>query len=77
MISETIDKRYYTIGEVATMLNKKAHNIRQWSNEFGMNPKRNRKGTRFFTKQQFEKLSQINAMLSHGRSTFRLLKTIL
>lgn len=45
-----IEKKYYTIGEVAEMLNVATSLIRFWEGEFDIiKPKKNRKGNRQFT----------------------------
>ncbi len=55
-----IDKLYYSITEVARMLNVKASLIRFWEKEFKeINPKKNKKGNRLFTKQDIETLKII------------------
>jgi len=78
MIPETIEKRYYSIGEVAQRLNKKASAIRFWCEEFGMNPKRSANGSRKFTQAEYEKLCTINAHTQAKKQySIRILKTIL
>ena len=48
---ETI-KLFYSIGEVAKMFNVNASLIRFWEKEFDViDPKKNRKGNRLFTKE--------------------------
>ena len=55
-----IEKLYYGIGEVAEMLNVNASLIRYWEKEFDtLNPKKNSKGDRLFTKDDIEKLKII------------------
>mgnify|MGYP001265510132 FL=1 len=45
-------KIYYSIGEVATMLNVNTSLVRFWEKEFDiLKPKKNKKGNRQFTKQ--------------------------
>ncbi|HPG32642.1 MAG: MerR family transcriptional regulator [Lentimicrobiaceae bacterium] len=47
-----IEKVYFRIGEVAEMFNVNASLIRFWEKEFDIiKPYRNKKGNRFFTKQ--------------------------
>lgn len=47
-----IEKLYYSIGEVAKMFNVNTSLIRFWEKEFDIiKPKKNKKGNRFFTKQ--------------------------
>lgn len=58
------DKYYYSIGEVARQFNLSISNIRFWEQEFEiLRPKKNRKGDRFFTKQDIENLKIIYHLL--------------
>lgn len=58
------DKYYHSIGEVAKMFNLSISNIRFWEQEFEiLRPKKNRKGDRFFTKQDIENLKIIYHLL--------------
>lgn len=55
-----IEKRYYTIGEVADDLNVATSLIRFWETEFDIiSPKKNRKGNRQFTKEDIKKVKLI------------------
>jgi DNA-binding transcriptional MerR regulator len=55
-----IEKLYYSIGEVADMLNVNASLLRYWEKEFDiLKPKKNAKGDRFFTKGDIEKIKLI------------------
>ncbi|BDD08821.1 transcriptional regulator [Fulvitalea axinellae] len=50
-----IEKRYYSIGEVADLLDVAPSLIRFWEAEFDIiKPKKNRKGNRQFTKEDIE-----------------------
>ncbi len=50
-----IEKLYYSIGEVAKMFNVNTSLIRFWEKEFDIiKPKKNKKGNRFFTKQDID-----------------------
>jgi DNA-binding transcriptional MerR regulator len=58
------EKQYYSIGEVAKMFNLSISNIRFWEQEFDiLKPKKNKKGDRFFTKQDIENLKVIHHLL--------------
>ena len=49
------EKMYYTIGEVANMFHLNTSNIRFWEKEFDViNPRRNKKGNRYFTAKDVE-----------------------
>jgi DNA-binding transcriptional MerR regulator len=57
--SET-EKLYYTIGEVSEMFKVKPSLIRFWEKEFDvLQPKKNNKGNRLFTKTDIENLKVI------------------
>lgn len=60
-----IEKIYYSIGEVAEMFHVAPSLIRFWESEFEIiQPKKNRKGNRQFTKEDIE----------HVRTIFHLVK---
>jgi len=55
-----IEKKYFSIGEVAKMLNVAASQIRFWEGEFDIiNPRKNRNGKRQFTKEDIEKVKLV------------------
>jgi DNA-binding transcriptional MerR regulator len=50
-----IEKVFYSIGEVAEMFNVKTSLIRFWEKEFDViKPKKNKKGNRFFTREDID-----------------------
>ncbi len=52
-----IEKLYYSIGEVAKMFDVSNSLIRFWENEFDiLQPRKNRKGDRLFTKEDITNL---------------------
>ncbi len=54
-IEKKVEKLYYSIGEVAKMFNVNTSLIRFWEKEFDViKPKKNKKGNRFFTKQDID-----------------------
>ena len=54
---DKLEKLYYSIGEVAEMLDVSKSLIRYWENEFDfLNPKKNKKGDRRFTKENIQQL---------------------
>ena len=58
------DKYYFSIGEVARMFNLSISNIRFWEQEFEiLRPKKNKKGDRFFTRQDIDNLKIIYHLL--------------
>jgi len=55
-----IEKKYYTIGEVAETMGVATSLIRFWETEFDLiKPKKNRKGNRQFTKEDLENVKLI------------------
>ena len=55
-----IEKLYYSIGEVAEMFNVAPSLIRFWESEFDViQPKKNRKGNRQFTKEDIDNVRLI------------------
>ncbi len=57
-------KLYYTIGEVATMLNVSKSVIRYWENEFDfIRPHRNNRGERKFTEQTIRELRIVHHLI--------------
>ena len=54
------EKLYYSIKEVADMFSINQSNLRFWEKEFKqLKPKRNDKGTRFYTKEDIQVVKQI------------------
>ena len=56
-------KLYYTIGEVAEIMQTSTSQLRYWSGEFHLNVRKNRKGDRLFQKEDLDKLKMIQHML--------------
>ena len=60
MDTNEIEKRYYTIGEAALLLDVNTSLVRFWENEFDiLKPKRNKKGNRLFSLKDVENLKLI------------------
>lgn len=60
-----MEKYLYTIGEVAEILGESTSLVRFWTNEFpkSLNPKRNAKGNRLYTKEDVETLKHIHLLV--------------
>ena len=60
-----MQKYFYTIGEVATILNESTSLVRFWANEFPkfIKPQRNAKGNRLFTEQDVKNLRTIHHLV--------------
>ena len=60
MDEKPIQKLYYSIGEVSSMLNLSSSQIRFWEQEFDMlKPGKNKKGNRIYTSDDIETLRLI------------------
>jgi len=63
-------KQYYSIGEVATMFHVNTSLIRYWENEFDiLEPRKNRKGDRFFKPSDIKNLQLIHDLLRRRKFT--------
>mgnify|MGYP002375463278 FL=1 len=58
--TQSLDKLYYTIGEVADMFGVSRSLLRYWENEFAfLTPRKNKKGDRLFTKENIQQIQII------------------
>lgn len=63
-------KQYYSIGEVALMFKVNTSLIRYWENEFDiLEPRKNRKGDRFFKPSDIRNLQMIHDLLRRRKFT--------
>jgi DNA-binding transcriptional MerR regulator len=61
---KTIERVYWTIGEVAEQLGVNTSLLRYWEKEFGvLRPKRTGKGDRLYTKEDIAKVREIQVLL--------------
>ncbi len=75
---KTIEKKYYAIGEVASMFNVATSLIRFWESEFDLiKPKKNRKGNRQFTKEDIENVKIIYHLVKERGFTLQGAKEML
>lgn len=59
-MTDSLNKKYYKISEVATILNIPPSTLRFWEKQFTViKPKRNDKGTRFYTPADIEKIRMV------------------
>lgn len=71
-------KQYYSIGDVATMFNVNTSLIRYWENEFDiLEPRKNRKGDRFFKPSDVKNLQLIHDLLRRRKFTLEGAKDFL
>lgn len=67
---ELFKKQYYGIGDVAQMFNVNVSLLRYWENEFDiLQPRKNRKGDRFFTPTDIKNLQLIHDLLRRRKFT--------
>ena len=66
------DKRYYSIGEVASKFNVNPSLIRFWEQEFKiLNPKKNSRGNRKFTHKDINAINKIYFLLKEKGYTIQ------
>ena len=71
-IERKIEKVFYSIGEVADMFGVKTSLIRFWEKEFDIiKPKKNKKGNRFFTKEDIDNFHLIYHMVKERGMTLK------
>jgi DNA-binding transcriptional MerR regulator len=67
-----VERLYFTIGEVARMFNVKTSLIRFWEKEFDViNPKKNKKGNRFFTNEDIDNFHLIYHLVKERGMTLK------
>jgi len=65
-----VEKLYYSIGEVAEMLEVPVSTVRFWENEFDvLKPMKNKKGNRLFTPADIKNLRIIYHLVKEERMT--------
>ncbi len=65
-----VEKLFYTIGEVAGMLNVPVSTVRFWEKEFDiLKPKKNKKGNRLFMPEDVKNLKMIHYLLKEKGMT--------
>lgn len=65
-----IEKLYYSIGEVAEMLEVPVSTVRFWDNEFDvLKPMKNKKGNRLFTQNDLKNIRIIHHLLKEEGMT--------
>jgi DNA-binding transcriptional MerR regulator len=61
---DTPEKKYYKISDASELLGVPATTLRFWEKEFGnLRPKRNAKGTRFYSQADMERLQMIRYLV--------------
>ncbi len=71
-MSEDSQKLYYSIGEVAGMFDVNPSLIRYWEKKFPIiNPKKNKKGNRFFTEKDIQNFKLIYHLVKERGMTLK------
>lgn len=61
---DKLEKKYYKISEVAAILGLPASTLRFWESQFTViKPRRNEKGTRFYTPADIEKIRMVHYLV--------------
>lgn len=69
---KTIERMYWTIGEVADDLGVNASLLRYWEKEFGsLRPKRTNRGDRLYTRDDIEQLRHIQHLVKEKGFTLQ------
>lgn len=67
-----IEKVFFSIGEVAAMIDENPSLIRYWENQFdALKPQKNKKGTRLFTKEDIETIKLIHYLVKKRGLTLK------
>lgn len=75
---KVIEKKYFSIGEVAEMMNVATSLIRFWESEFDIiKPKKNRKGNRQFTREDIDNVKLIYHLVKEKGYTLQGAKDLL
>ena len=75
---KVIEKKYFSIGEVAEMLDVATSLIRFWESEFDViKPKKNRKGNRQFTREDIDNVKMIYHLVKEKGYTLQGAKDLL
>ncbi len=70
MLDSGITKLYYTISEVANLVEEEAHVLRYWESEFDtLRPRKNRAGKRVYTKDNIDTVFRIRHLLRDEKFT--------
>ncbi len=70
MLDNGITKLYYTISEVATLVDEEAHVLRYWESEFDvLAPRKNRAGKRVYTREDIDVVFRIRHLLREDKYT--------
>lgn len=78
MLDRGITKLYYTISEVADLVDEEAHVLRYWETEFELlHPKKNRGGKRIYTREDIDSVFRVSHLLRDEKYTIEGARQIL
>lgn len=66
ILTETTEKRYWTMGELVDLFNCPASQIRFWVNFFGIRTDRTKRNYRKFMQEDLDKISKIKSLVTEG-----------
>lgn len=66
-----LDKKYYSIGEVAQLFAVNTSHIRFWTNEFKLKPRTTRKGDRLYNPKDIAELRLIHHLVKEKKHTIK------
>lgn len=67
-----MQKLYYSISEICTIIGEEAHVLRYWEKEFGkLKPKKNRAGNRVYSAKDLELLGRIKHYLREEKLSLK------
>ena len=70
MLDSGISKLYYTISEVADLVDEEPHVLRYWETEFEqLHPKKNRGGKRIYTRDDIDAVFRVRHLLREEKYT--------
>ena len=70
-----MDKLYYSINEIANLLNKATHTIRYWEQQFPfLKPQKTKTGAKLYTKEQFNRFKYIQKEIDENNMSVAGLK---
>ena len=74
---ETIEKIYYSIGEISDMIGRDTTTINFWCGVFNIGKKKNARGHKSFTVQEVEQVKTIKELSDSGMFTLKGIEAIL
>jgi DNA-binding transcriptional MerR regulator len=67
-----MQKLYYSISEICSLIGEEAHVLRYWEKEFGrLKPKKNRAGNRVYSAKDLEMLKKIRQYLREDKLSLK------